>query len=214
MVRMVAGRRNSSPSGGPSLFWCPTAPAPLSSRRDANPPALDARLVRAHVGHHDADAERGSGVAGRQRRPAPSGLDRRSDPGARPGARHARTAGHQPAAGGGRPLGDDIPAPDRAARGGPGPAAAALGDDRRRRLRSKPGHGGLRGSRLGRRRDRPGRRRRHVPRADSRPRGGNAARGGGRLSFRDGDRFHRTAPRAVSSLAGDAVRLPNRPPAC
>src|SRR5215210_3350185 len=30
------------------------------------------------------------------------------------------------------------------------------------------------------------------------------------LSFRDGERFHRTAPRAVSSLAGDAVRLPNR----
>jgi len=30
------------------------------------------------------------------------------------------------------------------------------------------------------------------------------------LSFRDGDSFHRTAPRAVSSLAGDAVRLPNR----
>ena len=30
------------------------------------------------------------------------------------------------------------------------------------------------------------------------------------LSFRDGDRFERTPPRAVSSLAGDAVRLPNR----
>src|SRR6185436_5827057 len=30
------------------------------------------------------------------------------------------------------------------------------------------------------------------------------------LSYREGDTFQRTPPRAVSSLSGDAVRLPNR----
>ena len=151
------------------------------------------------------------GVAGRQPRPAPPGLDRRS--------RSSSTAACAPPssgwsrtlrAGRRRALGDDVPAPHGAARRRPGPPAASAGDDRRRRLRSEPGARGLRGSRVGRRRDRQGRRRHHVPRAGSRARGRDAALGIDGLSFRDGDTFRRTPPRAVSSLAGEDVRLPNR----
>ena len=84
---------------------------------------------------------------------------------------------------------------------------APRGHDRRRRLRSEPGAGGLRGSRVGRGRHRPGRRRHHVPRAAcARSNPGRRSRILPGLSYREGDTFRRTPPRPVSRLTGEEVR--------
>src|SRR5215218_940835 len=74
---------------------------PLSSPKMSheNPPALDARLVRAHPGADDAVPERRPGVAGRQCRLAAHRGYRRPDPGPTRGSRDRHPVGHDAAAG-------------------------------------------------------------------------------------------------------------------
>ena len=107
--------RRPSPSGASLIILVPARSSAFIIRAgDADPPALHAGLVRAHVGDHDAHAERRAGLAGRQRRPAPwvsiadlilvHGRVRATD-----GA-----VDREPATRRGRPVGDDVPAPDGA----------------------------------------------------------------------------------------------------
>ena len=82
-LRATCGESPAWPAQGEmAQTWTNTTRLVVSCprHRRERPPALDARLVRAHAGADDADAERGAGLARRQRRSASPGRDRRSRP--------------------------------------------------------------------------------------------------------------------------------------
>ena len=189
-------------------------PAPRGGPRRAvrheRPPALHARLLRAHGERHRPHAERGPELARRQRGPPPPRGRRRPDP--RPEGRardRARSPGRTRARRG-RALGHDLPAPDRAEDHRPRPPASAPRHRGGGGLRPEPRPRGL--DRRGRR-DRAGRRRDHLPRAAPLPRGRPASPGRGRALVPRRSRLGAQPPAARERprRGGDPAPEPRRP---